>query len=159
MIVNCPACTTLFRYEAVAGAMAVHAQCSRCDESFDLDPTKRAYSIVAETDTVAHRAPGGAEHLRGDAEPWNPPDGMKLGDFEYEPDIEAGGDPATTAPASGNSSVGEWLTALFLGAVGGGSGYYLAVMQKADMATFVAGGSAIGLVLGWAVIRWMAREA
>ena len=157
MIVNCPSCTTLYRFDATAGAAAVLARCSRCDEQFDLSPTKRAYAIV-ETEAAVDRAFGAPEPVRGGAEHWNPPDGVNLGTFDYQAEAEAATATEEIAPAARKSVMGEWLTALFLSTVGGGSGYYLAVLQEADLITFVAGGSAIGLVLGWAVIRWMARE-
>jgi len=155
MIVNCPSCTTLYRFEA-AGALAVQARCSGCETEFAVEPGRRAYAIVADAGAAAVPRPATG---RGEAEPWNPPDGVHLGDFDYDGESAAEAvEAAAAAPATQRAAFGEWFTALFLGLVGAGSGYYLALLQEADMTTFIAGGSAIGLVLGWAVIRWMARE-
>lgn len=158
MIVNCPACTTLYRYAAAPGVLAVQARCSGCETQFELHPTRRAYAIVADFPAAAGQVTGPAKALRGEAQPWNPPDGMNLGTFDYEPAAGAAPAAGRPLPQASKATVGEWLTALFLGCVGAGSGYYLAVLQEADVTTFVMGGSVIGLVLGWAVIRWMARE-
>jgi hypothetical protein len=63
----------------------------------------------------------------------------------------------TEAPARSGSVTGL-LLACILGAAGGATGYYLALLQHMDSMVWAAGGGAVGLLMGLVFIRWMARR-
>ena len=64
---------------------------------------------------------------------------------------------------SRSSPLRDLLVALFTASVGAASGYYgtpyLAPYLEADIVTWTAAGSAVGLLTGWVLIRWMARRS
>ena len=129
MIVNCPSCGTRYSHRAESAPSAVRAHCSGCDSTFPLTPAKRQYLLFA-----------------------TPGQGM------VEESVSAGLTMAPTVAASRSKSAPLSLIVLLLAAAGGGAGYYLSLIQRADPLNWAAVGGGLGLLLGWAVMRWMARK-
>jgi len=65
---------------------------------------------------------------------------------------------APAGPAVPRQTTLEPLLAILFATSGAGSGYYLSMVQNADIVNWTAGGCSAGLLLGWIVIRWMANR-
>ncbi|NIQ58627.1 MAG: hypothetical protein GWN71_36295 [Gammaproteobacteria bacterium] len=73
-----------------------------------------------------------------------------------EPELATAGDAPAPRRGAGRALL-QLLMASAMASGGAGAGYYGAMVQQQDMLTWTAAGAAIGLLLGWMSVRWMAR--
>ena len=78
-------------------------------------------------------------------------------------DANASMEVAPSVSESQGRPLRDLLVALLTASLGAASGYYgtpyLAPYLQADIVTWTAAGSAVGLLTGWVLIRWMARRS
>jgi hypothetical protein len=151
---------------------AVLAQCSRCDQTFEVDPTRAPYRLVplahAAAPTFAPRpffdpppAPF-AEEAAPAADPFTAPemaDAAGAAD-PFGATLPAPDGAVAEAPAREGSRVSGYGIALglLLGGVCTASGYYLSLLGITSAVTGTAIGGGAGLILALAVIRWTMRS-
>jgi predicted Zn finger-like uncharacterized protein len=159
MIVVCPSCSTRYRHGAAAEAVAAAtAECSRCDERFPLAPARRPYVIRGQQPAgvpprIAALAAGPVPGVADEAFAIDPPAGP-----EHEQPAVATPAEAARRTAPGSSAVTEALVAVLPAVAGAGLAYDLAGRQHQDPVTWAALGGAVGLLLGWACLLWIARK-
>jgi hypothetical protein len=173
MIIACPSCHTRYRHGFGSGTavVAVVAECSRCDEQFELPTARRTY-ILRGVDGGA--APASVEVPLAVASSPAPSRNMPesedpVADGLYaqppEPGIE-GADASVAEPASeelqsattARSSIVELLISILPSVAGAGLAYDLASRRNEDPITWAALGGAVGLLLGWACLLWISRK-
>jgi hypothetical protein len=93
-----------------------------------------------------------------------PPAPMMSPAAEREPaDADASMEVSPSVSESHGRPLRDLLVALLAASLGAASGYYgppyLAPYLQADIVTWTAAGSAVGLLTGWVLIRWMARRS
>lgn len=149
MVVLCPACRTRYRYHAGDDALARMAQCSRCEQTFPLEPARRSYVLRS-------AAEPGELAWAGAADGGRPSLALEGG---IDPAMEATGErgaESRTGPSP--NVVVESAIALLPAAVGAYIAYDLAGRQDQDPLTWAALGAAVGLLLGWTCLLWIARK-
>jgi len=89
-----------------------------------------------------------------------------LEEFEYDEASRASEESAETATPEAGPSSGtkrrhrlEFLLALLLGGTGATVAYYGTMYLREDTMTWTAAGAGVGLLVGWALIRWLARRS
>ncbi len=170
MIVRCPSCSTRYRHQPPAGAIAAAlAECSRCDERFPLRPAGRSYVVVAGSASAAPlpqpalgaaapSAPGRERRpldlpRRGSERP------LGLGFAAEERDAESDRRRQDVAPAAPpRSALIEFLIALVPPCVGASLAYHLAQRGQLDPVAWSALGGAFGFLLGWGCLLWIRRN-
>jgi hypothetical protein len=178
MILSCPACGTRYRHRSGESA-ATRAQCSRCDEQFPLRPAARAYVLRERQagerpaaapsrlaigrddptldarlrrtalDAGAERRPAALTYRVVPEEP-----AERIAPATVAADVPA--PPAPRGVRARASALQQALAVALLSTGGAVSAYHLSAMQQEPrVLAWSAGGGVAGLVVGWALVRWM----
>ena len=82
-----------------------------------------------------------------------PPSGL------LEPQLQAAAAVADAGRADSRSRrINDFLLAMFPATLGAATGYYLSALQPADIWLWTGAGAVVGLLVGWDMVRWMARK-
>jgi hypothetical protein len=177
--ISCPSCRTRYRYPQTGAGSSGQACCARCGAEFALAPDRPAYRIIplamaaepsavpAPPTTLTQPPPelpavelpplSAPESSLPESEPHpldTPAEEAKPAQVaSAQPEVEPEPRPARSPRRGG--ALRDLLLTLMLASAGWGAGYYLSVSRGADLLTWTAAGSGIGLVLSWMGIRWL----
>jgi hypothetical protein len=165
MIVLCPSCNTRYRHDPVEPAAAAMAECSRCDETFPMQESRRTYVLVPrqrppaaigmDDPSLAPRivtadVPALTERILS---------GAGVVDLPSAGDVLAGyGLPEPETPAPRRSALFEFLIAVIPPSAGASLAYHLASRDQLDPVAWSALGGAAGFLLGWGCLLWIRRK-
>ena len=165
MIVLCPSCNTRYRHDHVELAAEATAECSRCDERFPMQESRRTYVLVPR-----HRPPASI----GMDDPLLAPrivatdesalnerilSGAGVVDLPSTGEALVGNEsPDTETPAPARSALLEFLIAVIPPSAGASLAYYLASRDQLDPVAWSALGGAAGFLLGWGCLLWIRRK-
>jgi len=135
-MISCPSCRTRYRFPDGHPPTARFAVCSQCDCRFPLLPDRPGYRVF--NPALARAAAPQAAVVRVTPQHGTPrPRAAQL---------SRAGRPLA------------WLAPLLLAACGCLTGYYGALLQRAEAPLWTAAGGAAGLILGWVAARWTTRR-
>jgi len=182
MIVHCPSCSANYRHDPAEIAVATLAECSRCDERFELRGTGRSYRLATPADPspnarVAEPTPAAiqAGPLVADPIVVDPAevDTIEVDSFGSDElaDPGVGGLGASDAdlvrdelaeadaqPVPPRSALLEFLIAVVPPSTGASLAYYFAGREQLDPVAWSALGGAVGFLLGWGSLLWIRRK-
>jgi len=171
MIVVCPSCHTRYRHGSGAAATAALAECSLCEERFELAPARRTYVIRGNGHAATPSVPSDvARSDAASAAPLAPPPEVSFTpagptdmppptvEWSDSPGDEAAPPEPVKAKRAGSTAAVELLIAILPAVAGAGLAYDLAGRQHEDPITWAALGGAVGLLLGWACLLWIGRK-
>ena len=172
MIVHCPSCSANYRHDPAEIAAATLAECSRCDERFELRGTGRSYRLATPAppargagsagvpadpiqidpiviDSVEADPFGGNEFVDPAVGVLDPADADLVRDQLAEADAQ---------PAAPRSALLEFLIAVVPPSTGASLAYYFAGREQLDPVAWSALGGAVGFLLGWGSLLWIRRK-
>jgi hypothetical protein len=180
VIVGCPCCGTRYRHQTAQAELSRQARCSRCDHLFPLAGARRSYVLLPSRRPAGHFPGDGglkigmddprlAEQLASNA----------LNAAAQQPTVmsytamaeDAVAPPPEVSADRGAASVSEpaqprarlkplrgLLVAMLLASIGTAAGYFGALEQQLDPLRWAPVGAMVGLLFGWAWVRWTARR-
>jgi hypothetical protein len=156
------------------------ARCSRCDHLFPLAGAKRTYVLLPSRRPARQFTGDGglnigmddprlAEQLASNAlnAAAHQPTAMSystMAEEAVDPPPEVSADRAAAPvlepaqPQTRHRPLRGLLVAVLLASIGTAAGYYGALEQQLDPLRWAPVGAAVGLVFGWAWVRWAARR-